>query len=132
MARKYAEGTTVAVEKSQNQIRRFLTDRGATNFGMAFMEGQGAQIVCSLNGRQLRFSVRSAEDDKEERRLWRVLFMRIKLRWEEFTEGEVKFDEAFISFIVLPDNKTMADHCLPAIEQAYKDGKMPQLRLEYK
>lgn len=95
------------------------------------MDGKGSQVVCSLQGRQLRFQVPQAESEREERRQWRVLLMRVKLRWEEFVSAEVSFDEAFLSFIVGPDNRMMAEHFVPCIEQAYRSGRVEALRLEW-
>jgi hypothetical protein len=123
--RRYAEGTKVPVESSQAEVRRYLKARGASEFGVAYLDGKGSQVVCSLEGRKLRFMVPHCKDSREEARLWRVLMMRVKLRYEEFSSGEVPFDEAFISFILLPDGRTMASHCLPQIERAYRNGAVP-------
>jgi hypothetical protein len=37
------------------------------------------------------------------------------------------FEEEFAMHFVLPDNSTVADHVLPAVEEAYATGRMPSM-----
>ncbi len=54
--RRYAEGTTVSVDNSQNEMRGLLRKHGATEFGL--YEGAERQAVqFTLGGRQYRFDV---------------------------------------------------------------------------
>jgi len=53
---RFAEGTTVAVEKSRTEIERMITRYGATS--TAFMNGPGrAMILFECKGRRIMFKL---------------------------------------------------------------------------
>ncbi len=56
MNKKYAEGTSVSIERSQNEIKRNLNRHGATGF-MFGEQGEKAAILFELKGRQYRMGV---------------------------------------------------------------------------
>lgn len=144
---KYAEGTTVTIETTQAEIRRVLMKYGATGF----MIGEGerlAQIEFEMRGRRVRFRLaypdpesdefrhvgstyrrrtdvqRKSAYDAEVRRLWRALLLTIKSKLEAVQNGLASFEEEMLPFIVLPNNRTVAQWVVPQIERAYTTGQM--------
>ena len=65
--------------------------------------------------------------EKDVRSRWRALALIIKAKLEAVESGVTMFEEEFLAHFVLPDGKTFGQHALPAIEQAYRDKKMPPL-----
>ena len=147
MTRRYAEGTTVGIDATTNQIRKLLLVAGATHY--AFGEGPDkGGIQFALNGLHYRFEVkrptwadlydryrdprrvdqtRAVED--EWRRRWRARLLWIKAMIE-FAEVEPDaFSEAMLGSLVLPDGQRLAAWSIPQIEAAYSDGTMPPLML---
>lgn len=148
----FAEGTTVSVENSQGEIRVLVKKYGADQFVSGEWPDR-AMIGFRCNGRMVRFTLMlpnvkdprftpkrarwnqtSAERhqalyDAEQRRLWRALCLTIKAKLESVASGISTFDSEFMPFILMPDGRTVAEHVLPAIDAAYKTGKMQPLLL---
>ncbi len=146
-SRRYAEGTTVGIDQTLNQIRKLLLVAGATSY--AYGEGpDGAGIQFALNGLHYKFMVKrptwadlydryrdprrvdqSRAVDDEWRRRWRARLLWIKAMLE-FAEVEPDaFAEAMLGNLVLPDGQRLAEWSIPQIEAAYSGGKMPPLLL---
>jgi hypothetical protein len=148
---KYAEGTTVKIETTQAEIRRVLMKYGATGFMIGEAE-QMAQIEFEMHARRIRFRLtypdpqarefryvgtctyrtrteaqRKTAYDAEVRRLWRALLLTIKSKLEAVQNGMASFEEEMLPFIVLPNNRTVAQWLVPQIERAYTTGQMPPL-----
>lgn len=144
-ARRYAEGTTVGVDLTLQQIRKLLLSHGATHY--AFAEGPDfGAVQFALDGLHYRFTIKrptwaelydrysvpSRVDqtravDDEWRRRWRARLLWLKAM-VEFAEVEPKaFAEAMLSATVLPDGTTMGAWAVPQIESMYRDGAMPPL-----
>lgn len=127
--RRYAEGTTVEVDKTQGEIRRLLASFDCDGFG--FYESRTeAHIGFTLEGRQYRFSVirpgaddvkvsrgsshHSWEDltqraiDAEWRRRWRARFLWLKATLE-FADEEGEVSTALAGFLVLQGGRTVAE-----------------------
>lgn len=126
----YAKGTTVSVDKSQFEIKTLLVKHGATSFGLMESPKEHA-LVCELRGRRLKFSVIPDRNEKERMRQWRVLLLRIKARLEELNEN-IKIDEAFMPYILLPNGSTVGESVISLIGQAYSSNVVPSLFLTYK
>jgi hypothetical protein len=150
----YAEGTSVPVEKTKAEIETLLRKRGSARFGTLEDRGQ-ALVMFELNGKALRFSMplpskeafahrenlptyhrrytRTPEDqyklwEQACREKWRSLLLSIKAKFSNVDAGISSFEEEFMGRIVMPDGRTVAEHVLPRIEQAYLSGKsMPLL-----
>jgi hypothetical protein len=148
---KYAEGTGVSAESSQQEIQRLLRRYNADGFMVAW-EQHRATIGFKAHGRMVRFvlplptdhkafsvsdggrrrtdaAARSAMD-AEIRRLWRSLCMAIKAKLEVVESGIATFEEEFMAQIVMPDGQSFASHATPAIAAAYENGGPPVLALE--
>lgn len=146
---RYAENTTVPVDRSKAEIERILARYGATGFGYVVVPNQ-AVVAFHAHGRDVRFVLSmpdpnspefrttpagrrrqgdqvNAAYEQEVRRRWRALALCIKGKLEAVNSEIVTFDEEFMAHIVLPDKTTVAEFMTPQIEEAYKTGKMPAL-----
>lgn len=148
---RFAEGTTVSIERSRYEIEALVTHRGATGFLAGYVQGEGGTIVAriqfALHNRMIRFELRlpplsdfkkpsrgwreltdgQAKDkmEAEHRRLWRALALGIKAKLELAGSGIETFEEVFLANIVTSDGGTVKDYVLPAIAEMYTTGKMP-------
>lgn len=156
MAKRYAEGTSVSVEKSRAEIEATLTRYGATAFAYAW-EGSRAIIQFQARGRRIRFDLplpdpidprfreykrgynthyRSPEGAREQweqacRQSWRALALVIKAKLEAVEAKITEFEDEFLANIVLPDGKTVAQHVRPEVAIAYQSGKMQAMLPDY-
>lgn len=147
---RYAEGTSVAPEKSQFEIKTLLSRYGC----QGFMFGESpkvARIEFLAHERRVRFTLPMPEpgekrfvkmkvrgygyDDTrtreaweaEVRRLWRCLLIAIKAKLEVVESGMAIFEEEFLANIVLPDGRTAGEHAVPAMARAYESGQVAGL-----
>jgi len=149
--RAFAEGTSVAVERSKAEIESVLNRYGATGFASA-RDGLRNRIEFVANARRVRFDLTlpGPEDDRfkyarrstwrlapasarqerweaEQRRLWRALLLAIKAKLEVVESGMAIFEEEFMANIVMPDGRTVGQHAMPAIAKAYQSGRVVAL-----
>lgn len=145
----YASQTTVTSEKSRNEIERTLVRYGATQFAYGW-QGPNAIIGFTMDGRQMRFHLplpdvnakeftrtptgrqRSTAEAlkahaQAERQRWRALLLIVKAKLEAVESGIVTFEEEFAMHMVLPDNRRVADHVVPMIEESYLTGRVPSM-----
>lgn len=143
---KYAEQTTVSVDKSRAEIEKLITRYGATS--TAFMNAPGRAIICfEAKGRRIMFELKLpviedkrflrdgrgsllAPQKKIEkweqacRQSWRALALVIKAKLEAVESGITSFEDEFLAHIVMPDGQTVATHIKPRIAEAYESQKM--------
>jgi hypothetical protein len=133
----FASGTKVAPEKTRMEIEAVLIRYGATGFGYMTQDAEDgalrARIQFMAHARMIRFDLnlpaRSAKFRSENnhaaevRRLWRALLLAIKAKLELVNSGIGLFESEFMAHIVMPDGKTVGEHAIPAIAQAYATGK---------
>ena len=65
--------------------------------------------------------------EQATRQRWRALALVIKAKMEAVESGISEFEDEFMSNIVMPDGKTVAEHARPLIESAYRSGKVTAL-----
>lgn len=149
---RYAEGTTVSVEKSKAEIEATLVRYGADQFFSAWAEGK-AIIGFRAKGRHVRFTLALPAKDARrfthvklrgyvqpaspERALalweqacrtsWRALLLVIKAKLEAVEAGISTFEAEFLAHVLLPDGQTVGQWMSPQIDAAYKTGNMPEL-----
>ncbi len=152
--RRYAEDTTVSVDKSISDLRRLMQRYGATGFQLTeATDSAGVEFVC--NGRQVRYAFHYPDPDDERftltetgrertelqaekaweaecRRLWRALILIVQASFEAVDAGVATFDEVFLAHIVLPDNRTVGSYALPAMDKALTSGGPPALLASFK
>jgi hypothetical protein len=127
---KFAEGTSVPVEKTKMEIERLLTRYGASHYGVMHSP-TSAQVLFQACGRNVRFDLRlppltspefrsgrrRPEDLQaaEVRRRWRALAMVIKAKLEAVQSGITTFEEEFLAHLVLETGETVAEQMIPKL-----------------
>ncbi len=148
MTRKYAEGTTVSVEKSKAEIEATATRYGATEYAQGW-SGDRAVIQFTIQGKRVKIALNLPRQDDEEfrydkrgylrtpkardktyddelKRRWRVLLIRLKARLEELDDGTpVEF--ALMPFLMLPNGLTLGEALGPEIDRICQTGNLPPL-----
>jgi hypothetical protein len=95
------------------------------------------RIICHRWNRELGRYVETGNNarerayDAEIRRLWRALALVVKAKLEAVESGITTFESEFMAHIVMPDGKTVAEHVVPAIAQAYETGRVAGLLPEF-
>lgn len=150
MSPTYASQTSVSSDKSRAEIERTLSRYGATSFAYGWHQS-AAMVGFEVEGRNVRFvlpmpdraarefthtpargdrrtdAAASAAYEQAVRQRWRALALVIKAKLEAVDAEIVTFEEEFAMHMVLPGGQTVAEHVLPAIEQAYSTGNVPPL-----
>ena len=141
--RRYAARTQVPVEKSEVEIRRVLQHSGATRFG-TMIAPEKATIYCELKGRQVQMEVplphagdpkwkfaSTTKVDQEKRRRYRVLLITVKAMLEAVDSGLLSFDQAFLSFVVVPGTaQTIGSFLIPKLDALYRGTPLRALLAE--
>lgn len=142
----YAEGTTVAIERSQMEIAGMIRKYGAEQFGTGWDKGY-AIVTFRAHNRQIKFVLPTELDwkkytrttagrsrdqksavaamEQENRRRWRAMALAIKAKLEVVETGIATFEHEFGMNIVLPDGSTVAEHVLREVAIAYEFDRMP-------
>lgn len=144
---RYAESTSVSVERSLGEIQSTLQRYGARGFAYGWKETK-AMIDFEMEDRRVRFVLdmpdrdspqfkltpsrkwrRSDEDalkayEQACRQRYRALSLVIKAKLEAVEAGITEFEDEFMAHIVLPNGSTVRDHVRPAIAQSYETGKL--------
>jgi len=147
MIGKYARNTTVPVEKSKAEIEKELVRYGAEGFSSGWC-GDSARIEFVVGNRRVRMDMclpkrsdfnltdkgRTRRQDlvgkaweQGCRSIWRDLKLIIKAKLEAVEAGISTIDREFMPDVVLPDGKTVGEHIVPRIEEAYHGGKIAGL-----
>ena len=148
--RRFAEKTSVSVDKSKAEIEALLTRYGAT----AFMSGSNqAEAVIAFEMKERKIMFRLQLPNKQDRQFthtigrgklrkpqdalaeweqgcrsrWRALALAIKAKMEAVEVGIMTFENEFMAHIVMPDGLTVGDHVRPRIADAYASGKVTPL-----
>lgn len=149
---KFAENTTVPVEKSRAEIEQLIIRYGATH--TAFMSAPGRAIICfEAKERRIMFELPLPNRDDNEfayrkfyngkkrntpeqvsdaweqacRQKWRALALVIKAKLEAVASGITTFEDEFMAHIVMPDGQTVSTHIKPRIKAAYESNTMQPL-----
>lgn len=148
--RRFAQDTSVSVEKSRAEIEGLLTRYGATSF-MAGVNQVEAVIAFEMKDRKIMFRLpvpdraarrfthtpgrdlpRRPEEAIREweqacRSRWRALALAIKAKLEAVEIGITTFEDEFMAHIMMPDGLTVGDHMRPRITDAYASGNVTPL-----
>lgn len=153
MMARYAERTTVSVERSRNEIEQTLARYGAQQF-MYGWTTNGAVVafvveVSSGQRRQVRFELPLPSRDERRfqmhsrgqrtatqaealweqacRQRWRALSLVIKAKLEAIESGIATFEDEFLAYTMLPSGETVGSWLAPQMEAAYDPdrGIMP-------
>jgi hypothetical protein len=139
-ARRFAEGTSVPVSRSQDELRSLAKKAGAVSVVIGEEESR-AVFFFIANNRKVRFTVpvpspdefqgrRSAVNAAEERRRWRALVLVVRAKLESVASGIEAFEDAFLAQIVVPGtSETVGEAMREQLETAYLTGKPVRLLL---
>lgn len=150
---KYAAGTDVSSDRSRAEIEKTLTRYGARQFMYGWDEDR-AIVGFTINARQVRFVLPMPNRDDPDftrtptgrarapkqaaeayeqavRQRWRALALVIKAKLEAVDSGIVTFDAEFLAHLMLPDGRTVGDHVVPSVADAYQTHRMPELLPDY-
>lgn len=146
---RYAAKTTVAINKSKDEIEKILMRYGADQF-LYGRDGATAMIGFRYQRKAIKLELhlpdpkdfettptgleRTLEAGRKEwelacRQQWRALALIIKAKLEGIESGITTFEKEFLAFICLPDGQTVADVAIPKINKAIEQQKMPQFLL---
>lgn len=149
---RYANRTSVAPEKSRNEIEAILKRYGAGSFGYMTQDNKAA-IIFDANRRRIRLVVELPEAawyqhggrrylgkrrtplqiqtliQQETRQRWRALALVVKAKLEAVSAGVATFENEFMPYILLPNGKSVSEEIAPRIEQAYNDNSHKPLLL---
>ena len=144
---KYAENTSVPVEKSKMEIERLLMRYGATSFASGW-DAERAVIQFECRKRRIKFVIPippvsdyTKTPEGRARRVelvqpaweqgcrakWRALALIIKAKLEAVKSGVSLFEDEFVAYTIMPDGRTVGEIIHPAIEETYRTGKMPPM-----
>ena len=154
MPTKYAEGTSVSIARSRDEIERLLARHKATGF-LYGEQGSRAMIAFELEGRRYRMELkyprlsdfswgeRANQHGRQEyerspaqmetalyaekQRLWRGLVLLVKGKLEAVASGIATIEDELMSYTVMSNNETVGEWLSPQIAEMYKTGQMPPL-----
>lgn len=147
MQKRFAQNTTVSVEKTRAEIESLVVRYGASRFGSGWQEGH-AHIAFVMRDRAIRFTlplpdkadkkfqwtdgkrkVRTPEQrlvawEQDCRRNWRALLLAIKAKLEAVETGISEFDHEFLAFIVDPaTGRTIGEAIVPRLIENYSNTR---------
>lgn len=145
---RYASQTSVSPDRSKAEIERILRRYGATSLLHGWNENS-ALLGFAIQNRQVKIllplpSLADAErtpsgrrrrgakailktHDQLVRARWRALGLVVKAKLEAVASGISTVDQEFLAWTVLPGGKTVGEHVLPAVAEAYETGRMQPL-----
>lgn len=149
----YAQGTTVPISKSKQEIEELLTKRKAKNFAAGSKDGT-AIIAFELDKRHIRICFPLPDIDAPEfavtvryrkeapsspelkaklheaecRRRWRAVLLIVRAKLEAIESKIGTLESEFLANIVVPGGKTFGEFVGPQLQAAYERGvSMPPL-----
>jgi hypothetical protein len=125
--RRYAEGTTVAVEKTKQEIETLVERNGGRKYFTGWASDHTAAIGFWASDRIIRLELElppKGTADAETRRRWRCLLLCLKAQFESVATGIKTFEQAFFSDIVLPNDQTVYQAAHEMLAETYRTGKM--------
>ena len=113
---RYAQGTTVSVDRSVAEIERMMERFGVnmdTDYTQVKTRGQ-YQCFWKIDGVTFtaQIDTSDAPDDKEVRRMWRVLVQHIKAQLISVEEGWSDAKLALAPFLMLSDGTMAKDEAI--------------------
>ncbi len=154
MPTKYAEGTSVSIARSRDEIERLLVRHKATGF-LYGEQGSRAMIAFELEGRRYRMELkyprlsdfswgtRGNQHGRQEyerspaqmeialyaekQRLWRGLVLLVKGKLEAVASGIATIESELLAYTVMPDGETVGEWLEPQLNEVYRSGQMPPL-----
>lgn len=125
---KYAENTTVSVEKSKDDVKELITKHGGTIIFMGFREPSGLGVRFCISDFMVDYFIAPNvvdryKMDQEIRQKWRALFITLKSKFVAIDENLEKVEEAFMAHLLLEEGSgtylpvTAGNKFLPQIRE---------------
>lgn len=156
MTRRFAQDTTVPVERTQAEISKLLADHGATARVVGVDDASGtAVIMFKLAGRNIHVVVplptapakpngrypngwfHFSDEQKrawargvqqqQERAVWRGMLLLLKAKLEAIEGGYATVEHEFLADVLLPNGATVGQLVEKSVEAAYASGQVPPL-----
>lgn len=149
---RYAQNTTVPVDRSRAEIERTLLRFGASKFQYGW-DGDHAVITFALHDRVIRFTLplpdrndpkftktaggrrdrstaaAAAAWEAAQRQKFRALALSIKSKLVAVDEQISEFEDEFLAHIVVPGGHTVGQMVRPQISAAYASKTAPKILL---
>jgi len=118
------EDTTVSVARSHEMIRTMVyKHRGSAIAFLSARPKEGFEATVRIGDRDYRVRIMAtckpqrndAERDREERRVWRVLYWHLKAMFEAADSGVISLLDVILPFVVMPDDRTISEHLTPKL-----------------
>jgi hypothetical protein len=142
------ENTDVSVSKSQDQLRKTIMAHKGSSFmclserangintllnregfqAMVVIEGKvyTIRVMATLKDSKRRLTEIQTQDfnERESRRIWRVLYYHMKSVFEAADSGVMEFRELMLPYVVVGDGRTIAQHILPKLAESVAAGRL--------
>ena len=133
---RYAKNTTVPIARSKQKIEELLVSYGIEESFMG-RSPRGDGIGWKYKGKVYKMNVPTPNQNdfntenqfqQAIRQRWRILYMSMKMKFEEIDAGVISFEDQFLAQMSLPDGSTVADFMkLPENLARLEKTKMPKL-----
>jgi hypothetical protein len=113
---RYARDTKVPVTRSKAELEHVLTRYGCDAFVSGWNQ-ENAMVQFSYQGRNVKVIVPYPKDanERDQRQRWRILLLLVKAQLEAVECGLMKFEEAFLPWMVLKNGLTAYEVMAPEI-----------------
>jgi len=131
--RRYAQDTSVPVDRSRAELEKVLVGAGAGQVGVATdYENGGAILTFRLEGRHVRIRIPAVPKDARkrdqlERANWRRAVLVVKAKLEIIADGFSTLEREVLADVLLPNGQTVHEALSKQLVDTYKTGKMPPL-----
>jgi hypothetical protein len=147
MSGRYAEKTSVPVERSETEIKRVLQRYGAAKIGV-MTEPTKATIYFQVKDRDVQLVIPLPQGgdpfpgkkghtwtksgaEGEQRRRWRVMVLTLKAMLEAVDSQITTFDQVFLAHVVMPGTgRTIGDLLVPKLPALCSGKTLPALLAE--
>jgi len=147
---RYAQNTSVPVDRSRAEIERTLARYGATGFGYQWErrevpvnpprtygpkteQREYASIIFMFKDRRIRLDMpmptereagSGARAEAAVRQRWRVLSLVIKAKLETVASGISTLEAEFLANVVTEDGRTIGEVIVPKLTEAVRSGRL--------
>lgn len=122
MSKPY-QGTKVTVASSMESIRSLIKRYSGERVVVGETWDRHLAVEWVRERVQYRVQIPTSEDEKEERRLWRVLYWAIKSKSEAVASGLDSYEIAFMGAMVDPaTRRTLSEIIVPMVEAGSFDA----------
>jgi hypothetical protein len=150
---RYAEGTSVPIERTKGEMERVLGRYGAEEFACFTSAKEGvAAVGFVVRGRAVRMRLklpspdifaktdrgraRTLEASRRDweaacRQSWRCLLLVVRAKLEAIDSGIATFEDEFLAYFVMPGGGTLGDRVRPQLD-AMRGGASLMLGMDGK